>query len=131
MSCKNSRGLKDVYNFRKIALSQKFDYVLNTPLKMYYITPVKIFLICSLFSKLHFFYKQLGSGLSPQRCLYFQNFRGSNLLKDCLVVWSSNLCLRGIQGFSRIKIDIYNQCLWSIFFLILLLRQLNFGVLSG
>ena len=39
------------------------------------------------------FYKQLGSGLSPQSCLYFQGF----LLNGCLVVWQSNICLQGIQ----------------------------------
>ena len=32
------------------------------------------------------FYKQLGSGLSTQSCLYFQGFRGSKLLNGCLVV---------------------------------------------
>ena len=33
-----------------------------------------------------FFYKQLGSGLSPQGCLYFQGFWDSKLLNGCLVV---------------------------------------------
>ena len=33
-----------------------------------------------------FFYKQLGSGLSPQSCLYFQDFWGSKRLNGCLVV---------------------------------------------
>ena len=32
------------------------------------------------------FYKQLGSGLSPESCLYFQGFRGSKLLNGCLVL---------------------------------------------
>ena len=32
-----------------------------------------------------FFYKQLGSGLSPKSCLYFQGFGRSKLLNDCLV----------------------------------------------
>ena len=39
--------------------------------------------------KLHeatLFYKQLGSDLSPQSCLYFQSFQGSELLNGCLVV---------------------------------------------
>ena len=36
--------------------------------------------------------KQLGSGLSPQICLYFQGFWGSKLLNGCLVVSPSNLC---------------------------------------
>ena len=44
-----------------------------------------------------FFYKQLGSGLSPQSCLYFQGFWVSKLLNGCLVVLPSNLCLRGLQ----------------------------------
>ena len=42
-------------------------------------------------------YKQLGSGLSPEACLYFPRFRGSLLLNGCLVVRASNLCLRGMQ----------------------------------
>ena len=44
-----------------------------------------------------FFYKQLGSGLKPQSCLYFQDFGGSKLPNGCLVVWPSNRYLRGIQ----------------------------------
>ena len=43
-----------------------------------------------------FSYKQLGSGLSPQSCLYLQGFWGPKLLNGCLVVWPSNLCLRRI-----------------------------------
>ena len=38
------------------------------------------------FQQILFFYKQVGSGLSPQICLYFQGFRGSKLLNDCLIV---------------------------------------------
>ena len=39
------------------------------------------------FEKIHsFFYKQLGSGLSPESYLYFQSFWGSKLLNSCLVV---------------------------------------------
>ena len=54
-----------------------------------------------------FFYKELvGSALSPQSCLYFQGFQGSNLLNVCLVVLPSNLCLRGIEWFSGFKINI-------------------------
>ena len=45
----------------------------------------------------HLFFKQLGSDLSPEKCSYFQGFWGSRLLNDCLVIWPSNLCLRGIQ----------------------------------
>ena len=50
---------------------------------------------------LHFCYKQLGSGLSPQSCLYFQGFWGSKLL--------NNPCLQGMQYFSGFKVDIYDQ----------------------
>ena len=32
------------------------------------------------------FYEQLGPGLSPQSCLYFQDFWGSKLINGCLVV---------------------------------------------
>ena len=32
------------------------------------------------------FYKQLGSGLSPQSCLHFKGFSVSKLLNGCLVV---------------------------------------------
>ena len=42
-------------------------------------------------------YKQLGSGRSPGRCLYFPGFWGSKLLNGCLVVRPSNICLRGMQ----------------------------------
>ena len=35
--------------------------------------------LCSI--TLSFYYKQLGSGLSPESCLYLQGFRGSKLLK--------------------------------------------------
>ena len=35
---------------------------------------------------LHVFYKQLDSGLSPQSCLQFQGFWGSELPNECLVV---------------------------------------------
>ena len=34
----------------------------------------------------YFFYKQLGSGLSLQSCLYFQGFWGLQLRNGCLVV---------------------------------------------
>ena len=50
-----------------------------------------------------FIYKQLGSGVGPQSCLYFQGFMGSRLLNVCSAVWSSNLCLQGIQLFQDLK----------------------------
>ena len=54
------------------------------------------FLQCNIFTprtlswmmkhRLHWlFYKQLGSCLNPQSCLYFKCFRGSKLLNGCLV----------------------------------------------
>ena len=43
------------------------------------------------------FFKQLGSGLSPQSRSYFQGFQVSKLLNGLLVVLPSNLRLRGIQ----------------------------------
>ena len=33
-----------------------------------------------------FFYKQLGPGITPQSCLYFEVVWGSKLLNGCLVV---------------------------------------------
>ena len=40
------------------------------------------------------FFKQLGSGLSPQSCpQYFQGFRDWRFVNDCLLDWSSKLCL--------------------------------------
>ena len=44
-----------------------------------------------------FVYKQVGSGPSPQSCLYFQGFWGSKLFNGCLVVWPSHICLGEIQ----------------------------------
>ena len=50
-----------------------------------------------------FFYKQLGSGLSPQSCLHFQAAWGSKLLNGCLVIWSRNLCLQEYSSFGDSK----------------------------
>ena len=72
------------------------------------------------------FYKQLGSGLSPQSCLYFQGFWSSELLNDCLVVWPSILSLPGIQLFLK-SIFLISDFLN---FPNNALKQLNFGVLS-
>ena len=33
-----------------------------------------------------FFYKQLGSGVSPPSCLYSQGFQGSKFFNGCLIV---------------------------------------------
>ena len=60
-------------------------------------------------------------------CLLFHVLWGSKLLNGCSVVWSSNICLPGMQN--KIKINIYND--WFKVFSIMLLRQLNFGVLWG
>ena len=48
------------------------------------------------------FYKQLGSGPSPQSCLHFQDFQGSNLLNGCLVLWSNKQILSVFQWFFSI-----------------------------
>ena len=45
----------------------------------------------------------------PLNCLYFQSFLSSELFNGCLVVWPNNLCLLGMQQFSRFKIGIYDQ----------------------
>ena len=55
------------------------------------------------------FYKQLGSGFSSQSCLQFRGFWSSKLLNGCLVVWSSNLFLPGMQQFLGFQIQIYDQ----------------------
>ena len=54
-----------------------------------------------------FWYMQLGSGLSPQSYLYFQEFQSSKLLNGCLVVWQTNL--RNI-----IICRIQDRYLWSV-----------------
>ena len=77
----------------------------------------------------YFFYKQLGSGLNPQSCLFFQVAWGLKLLNGCLLVWPSNLCLQEYSNFedSRpiFKISDFN------FLPKMLLRQLNFGAFIG
>ena len=74
--------------------------------KVYYVK-VKIIWDCTFFSRV--------------RSQRFQHFRCSKLLNGCLIVWPSDLCLRGncsynsstrkfrIQQFSRFKTDIYDQ----------------------
>ena len=42
---------------------------------------------------LHFLYKGLQSGLSPQICEYFQDFQGPKLLKSRSVVWPNKQIL--------------------------------------
>ena len=73
----------------------------------------------------YIFFKQLGSGLSPQSCLYFQGFRGSKLLNGffvSLTKWpiSARNIIFGIQ---------YSKSIFMIsdfeIFPITLLRQLN------
>ena len=72
----------------------------------------------------NFFYKQLGSGLSPQFCLYFDGFWGSKLLNGCLEV---DVCEEYID-FQDSKL-IFMISDFEIF-PIMLLRGMNFGVLS-
>ena len=69
-----------------------------------------LFRIFNCFFFVHLlFYKQLGSGLRPQSCLYFKGFWGSKLFNGCFGIWQKNLRLLGMQQFSRFKIDIYDQ----------------------
>ena len=75
-----------------------------------------------------FFYKRLGSDLCPQSCLYFQSFRDSRLLNGCLVVSPSNLFREEYNNFQDSK-SIFMISDFKIF-PIMLLRQLNCGVLS-
>ena len=77
--------------------------------------------------KVHFFYKQLGSGLGPQSCLNFQGFRGLKLLNGYLVV---NHVTYVCEEYNN------SQNSESTFMIsdfksspIMLLRQLNIGVL--
>ena len=75
----------------------------------------------------YFFLQELGSGLIPQSCLYFEVVWDSKLLNGCLVVWPSNLCLQKHSNFEDskpiFKISDFN------FLLKMLLMQLNFGAL--
>ena len=75
----------------------------------------------------YYFYKQLGSSLSPQSYLYFKGFWGSKLCNGCLVVWSNKLCLRGMQKFSGLKLIFIFSDFKS--FPVVLLSQLNCGLL--
>ena len=74
-----------------------------------------------------FFYKQLGSDLNSQSCLYFQRFRGSELLNGCLIIWPSNLC-EEYNNFQNSR-SMYLITDFKVF-QIMLLRQLNFTVFS-
>ena len=74
------------------------------------------------------FYKQLGSDLNPQSRLNFQVFRGSKLLNGCLVFWQVTYVCEEYNHFQDSK-SIFMIGDFNIF-PIMLLRQLNFGVLS-
>ena len=67
----------------------------------------RLFQCWNLIQNVHlfFFNEQLVSNL--QSCLYFQGFWGAKLLHSCLVVWPSNLCLRGVKYFSGFKTYIF------------------------
>ena len=47
------------------------------------------------------FYKQLGSGPSPQSCLLLQDFECSKFLNGCIVVWRDKKNLSVFQWFYR------------------------------
>ena len=55
-------------------------------------------------------YKQLGSDLSYQSCLYFHIFGGSQLLNGCFAVWPSNL----MAALNTVIFRIQNQYLLSV-----------------
>ena len=96
---------------------------------VYFSPSIKLIILIRTMS-LQLFFKQLGSDLSPQSCLYFHGSWGSKcfqVLNGFLVVWPSNLCLQRIQQFWGFKINIYDQR-FKIF-LTMLLKQLDFGVL--
>ena len=77
---------------------------------------------------LTFFYKQLGSGFSPESCLYFQVFG----VQSCLMIaqWF-DLVTYAFEECNNLQDSksIFMICDFRIF-PIMLLRQLNFGVLS-
>ena len=73
-----------------------------------------------------FFYKQLASGLSPQSRLYLQGFWGLKLLNVYLVVWQ--YACDEWNNFQDSKLLFMNSA-YKIFS-VMLLRQLNFGLLS-
>ena len=105
----------------KLIIKVKFDFTLIWKFMCIKNILIRKYTLC-------FFYKQLGSSLSPQNCLHFQGFWGSKLLNGSLVVWPSNLYLWGIQWFSGFKTDF--TVIDFKFFPKMLFRQLNFGVLS-
>ena len=65
-----------------LKISQKFRYNVNTHTTKYI---QNCYFFCPS-NKTYFFYKQLGSGLHPESCLYFHSFRSSKLLSGSLVV---------------------------------------------
>ena len=90
---------------------------------------VFLFSLITLFFLFFFFFfcKQLESGLSLQCCFYFHGIRGSKLLNGCFVVLPSNLYLGKLNNVQDSK-SIFMISDFKIF-PIILLRQLNFGVL--
>ena len=80
---------------------------------------------CFFFVSITFFYKQLGPTLSPQSCLYFQNFWGLKSFNCCLVIDQITYACNNFQDSKLIFMisDFEN-------YRIMILRQLNCGVLS-
>ena len=74
-----------------------------------------------------FLHKQLGAGLSPQSCLYSQGVWGPNMLKMIAQQLDQVTCVFKEQSNFQ---DSKSKFLNSNIFPIMLLRQLNFGVLS-
>ena len=77
-------------------MSKTFPEIIESPL--YIEKSVVLYLKIKMQKQVYtFLYKQLGSGFSPQSCLYFQILGGSMLLNGCLVALTSNLCVLRIQ----------------------------------
>ena len=76
----------------------------------------------------YFLYKPLGSGLSPQSCLYFQGFWGLKLFNCYLIVWPITYVCDKCNNFQDSKLIFLISD--SNIFTIMLLRRLNCGVLS-
>ena len=64
---------------------------------------------------MYFFYKQLGSGLNRQSCLYFQGFRGSKLLNGYLVFDQATCVCEECNNFPWFELNIYDQWFYSFF----------------
>ena len=71
------------------------------------------FFLFSLITLFFFLCEQLESGLSPQSCLYFRGFWGSQLLNGCFVVLPDNqFAIRGLVACKLVaykKLGVYRE----------------------